>query len=190
MTIQLHMGDCLEVMPRVAAGSVDLILADLPYGTTACAWDSVIPMDALWQAYRRVLRPGGVVVLTAAQPFNRRFVLTAATPVVPEHIGIKHTAEARANMSAAQKGREVSAEHRKKISETLKGRVIPPDQYARYLAAMTDGEVWKRIGAKRRGTVASAETRAKQSIAQRGRKHSEETKAKISAANQRRKAVA
>jgi site-specific DNA-methyltransferase (adenine-specific) len=72
--VSLHNGDCLTVMPRLAAGSVDLILCDLPYGTTACSWDAVIPFDRLWAEYRRLLRPGGVVVLTAAQPFTTQVI--------------------------------------------------------------------------------------------------------------------
>lgn len=63
-------GDCLIVLPLLAAASVDLVLADLPYGTTACAWDSPIPLDTLWREYRRILKPRGAVVLTAAQPFT------------------------------------------------------------------------------------------------------------------------
>lgn len=63
-------GDCLEKLGEVDAGSVNLIASDLPYGTTRCAWDSVIPLDALWEAYRRVLAPDGCVVLTAAMPFT------------------------------------------------------------------------------------------------------------------------
>lgn len=70
----LFNGDCLDVMPTLPAGSVDLILCDLPYGTTACAWDTVIPFDRLWTCYRRLLRPGGVVVLTAAQPFTTQVI--------------------------------------------------------------------------------------------------------------------
>ena len=53
----LYLGDCLEIMPTLAAGGVDLILADLPYGTTANPWDSVISLPALWEQYRRLLRP-------------------------------------------------------------------------------------------------------------------------------------
>jgi site-specific DNA-methyltransferase (adenine-specific) len=70
VSADLRLGDCLEVMATLPAGSVDLVLADLPYGTTACAWDAVIPFDALWAQFRRLLRPGGAVVLTAAQPFT------------------------------------------------------------------------------------------------------------------------
>lgn len=70
----LHCGDCLEVMPTLEAGSVDLILCDLPYGTTACAWDSVIPFEPLWAAYRRVAKPNTAIVLTASQPFTTALI--------------------------------------------------------------------------------------------------------------------
>lgn len=61
-------------MPRLAAGSVDLILCDLPYGTTACSWDAIIPFDRLWAEYRRILRGNGAIVLTAAQPFTTALI--------------------------------------------------------------------------------------------------------------------
>lgn len=65
----LSEGDCLELMPRVPPGTVDLILADLPYGMTDCDWDKVLPFPVLWWNYRRMLKPRGAVVLTASQPF-------------------------------------------------------------------------------------------------------------------------
>jgi DNA modification methylase len=68
MSVQLYNGDCLEIMPRLAPASIDMVLCDLPYGTTACKWDTVIPFDALWAQYNRLNR--GAVVLTAAQPFT------------------------------------------------------------------------------------------------------------------------
>lgn len=61
-------------MARIADGSIDLVLCDLPYGTTACKWDAVIPFDRLWPHYRRVLSPNGAVVLTATQPFASSLV--------------------------------------------------------------------------------------------------------------------
>jgi site-specific DNA-methyltransferase (adenine-specific) len=70
--VDLRLGDCLEVMQTIADKSVDLILCDLPYGTTQNKWDSVIPFDALWSAYERVCR--GAVVLTASQPFTSALV--------------------------------------------------------------------------------------------------------------------
>ena len=69
--ISLHHGDCLEVLPSLAAGAVDMILADLPYGTTRNKWDAVIPFEALWPEYWRVLKPDGAVVLTAQTPFDK-----------------------------------------------------------------------------------------------------------------------
>lgn len=68
--IWLMQGDCLERMKEIPDGSVDLVLCDLPYGTTACKWDSVINTTDLWKEYRRVLSGVGSVVLTAAQPFT------------------------------------------------------------------------------------------------------------------------
>jgi site-specific DNA-methyltransferase (adenine-specific) len=64
-------GECLEVMAEAPDASVDMILCDLPYGTTQNKWDSVIPLDALWQAYWRILKPNGAVVLTAQAPFDK-----------------------------------------------------------------------------------------------------------------------
>ena len=63
-------GDCLERMAEIADGSVDMVLCDLPYGTTACKWDSVIPFAPLWAHYRRVCKPNAAIVLTASQPFT------------------------------------------------------------------------------------------------------------------------
>ncbi len=75
-SIRLERGDCLERMAELPAGSVDLVLADLPYGMTACKWDSVIPFGPLWTQYQRVLRPRGAVVLTASQPFTAALVMS------------------------------------------------------------------------------------------------------------------
>jgi DNA modification methylase len=67
--LKLYFGDCLQVMPKLASGSVDLVLADLPYGTTQCAWDSVIPLEPLWREYNRLCR--GAVLLFAQTPFDK-----------------------------------------------------------------------------------------------------------------------
>lgn len=74
--VRLMLGDCLERMKEIEAGTVDLILADLPYGTTQCAWDEVIPMAALWEQYLRVAKPEAAIVLTAAQPFTSMLVMS------------------------------------------------------------------------------------------------------------------
>ena len=67
---KIHQGDCMELMQHIPDRSVDMILCDLPYGTTACEWDKVLPLDELWKQYKRILKEDGVVVLTASQPFT------------------------------------------------------------------------------------------------------------------------
>ena len=62
--------DCLQGMQRIPDGSVDCIICDLPYGTTACAWDSVIELDKLWEQYNRVIKPHGAIVLFGQEPFS------------------------------------------------------------------------------------------------------------------------
>lgn len=69
-------GDCLEVMKDIPDGSVDMILCDLPYGTTRNKWDSIIPLDELWTEYERVIKERGAIVLTAAQPFTSALVVS------------------------------------------------------------------------------------------------------------------
>lgn len=71
-----YMGDCFDVMSRLPDASVDMVLCDLPYGTTQNKWDSVIPFEPLWREYWRLVRPGGAVVLTAAQPFTSALVMS------------------------------------------------------------------------------------------------------------------
>ena len=70
IAMNLMLGDCLERMKEIPDGSVDLILADPPYGTTACKWDSVIPLDKMWEQLKRVVKPNGAIVLFGAEPFS------------------------------------------------------------------------------------------------------------------------
>jgi site-specific DNA-methyltransferase (adenine-specific) len=74
VSVELYNGDCLEVMPRLAPASVDLVLCDLPYGTTKNNWDSVIPFGALWANYNRLNR--GATVLTGVPPFTSALVMS------------------------------------------------------------------------------------------------------------------
>lgn len=72
-------GDCLELMKDIPDGSVDMILCDLPYGTTACKWDTIIPFEPLWAHYKRIIKPNGAIVLTASQPFTSALVMSNPT---------------------------------------------------------------------------------------------------------------
>lgn len=68
--ISLHHGDCLEVMKQIPDGSVDMVLCDLPYGTTACKWDTIIPFDLLWPTYLRVCKENAAILLFGSEPFS------------------------------------------------------------------------------------------------------------------------
>ena len=70
MSINLMLGDCLDRMKEIQSGSVDMVLADPPYGTTACKWDSIIPLEPMWEQLKRIIKPDGAIVMTAAQPFS------------------------------------------------------------------------------------------------------------------------
>jgi len=72
----LYNGDCLEIMPMLEAGSVDAIITDLPYGTTACTWDVVIPFEPMWKEVKRVLKPNGAFITTASQPFTSALIMS------------------------------------------------------------------------------------------------------------------
>jgi site-specific DNA-methyltransferase (adenine-specific) len=73
---RIHLGDCLQGMKRVPDKSVDMILCDLPYGTTACKWDTIIPFEPLWKQYERIIKDNGAIVLTASQPFTSALVMS------------------------------------------------------------------------------------------------------------------
>jgi site-specific DNA-methyltransferase (adenine-specific) len=71
---KVHEGDCLELMKEIPDKSIDMILCDLPYGTTRNKWDSVIPLEPLWEQYNRVIKDNGAIVLTASQPFTTELI--------------------------------------------------------------------------------------------------------------------
>ena len=73
---KIHLGDCLDLMPSIPSKSVDMILCDVPYGTTACEWDSIIDMGRLWREYERIIKDNGAIVLTANAKFT--FLLGAS----------------------------------------------------------------------------------------------------------------
>ena len=68
--MELHKGDCLEVMKQIPNQSIDAIITDPPYGTTACKWDSVIPFDLMWEQLNRIIKPNGAIVLFGSEPFS------------------------------------------------------------------------------------------------------------------------
>jgi site-specific DNA-methyltransferase (adenine-specific) len=84
--------DCLVGMKRIPDKSVDMILCDLPYGTTSCAWDEIIPFDKLWEQYERVLKKKGIIVLTATEPFTSKLIMSNVDLFKEKLTWIKHRA--------------------------------------------------------------------------------------------------
>ena len=73
---KIHLGDCLDLMPLISDRSVDMVLCDLPYGSTACKWDSIIPFAPLWKEYKRIIKDNGAIVLTARNPFSSALLMS------------------------------------------------------------------------------------------------------------------
>jgi len=72
--MHLMLGNCLERMKEIPDGSVDMVLTDPPYGTTACKWDSIIDLDLMWEQLKRIIKPNGAIVMTASQPFTTALI--------------------------------------------------------------------------------------------------------------------
>lgn len=87
--ITIYCGDCLDVMQGIPDGSIDAIITDPPYGTTACKWDSVIPFEPMWEQLKRVIKPNGAIVLFGSQPFTSALVMSNPKMFKYEWIWIK-----------------------------------------------------------------------------------------------------
>ena len=87
---KIYNDDCLEGMKNIPDNSIDMILCDLPYGTTACSWDTIIPFEPLWEQYERVIKDNGVIVLTASQPFTSALIMSKPKLFREEVIWLKN----------------------------------------------------------------------------------------------------
>jgi site-specific DNA-methyltransferase (adenine-specific) len=74
--LELHHADCFDIFPSIADKSIDAIICDLPYGTTACKWDIVLPFDKLWDSYERIIKPNGAIILFGKNPFTAKLILS------------------------------------------------------------------------------------------------------------------
>lgn len=93
----LFLGDCLEVMQQIPDSSVDMVLVDLPYGTTSCSWDSVLPFDSLWKHYMRVCRKNAAIVMTSVQPFTTSLIASNMKAYKYSWTWVKHHATGHLN---------------------------------------------------------------------------------------------
>ena len=84
MKYDIKQGDCLELMKDIPDGSIDMILCDLPYGITACKWDTVIPFGELWKEYDRIIKEQGVIALFCKQPFTTELIHSNLNSTLPK----------------------------------------------------------------------------------------------------------
>lgn len=89
--------DCLDGMQHIPPNSIDAVVCDLPYGTTSCPWDSVIPIEQLFAAYERILKPRGAIVLTCTQPFTSKLVMSFPKLYRHQWIWVKNSVSGFAN---------------------------------------------------------------------------------------------
>ena len=99
--IELIQGDCLEKMKDIPDGSIDMVLTDPPYGTTACKWDSIIPLEPMWEQLKRVIKPKGAIVMTATQPFTTTLIASNMKMFKHEIIWFKNVPTGMAQASYA-----------------------------------------------------------------------------------------
>jgi len=126
-------GDCLEVMKNIPDKSIDMILCDLPYGTTACKWDTIIPFEPLWAQYKRVIKDNGAIVLTASQPFTSALVMSNVKWFKCEWIWRKH------------KGTNIYGVKREPLKIHESCILFAKNKYT-YNPQMTEGKPYKQRG--------------------------------------------
>ena len=95
--IKLVRSDCLAAMKKIESGTIDMVLADPPYGTTACKWDSIIPLEPMWEQLKRVIKTNGAIVLMAGQPFTSVLVMSNIEMFKHEWVWIKNRGSNFAN---------------------------------------------------------------------------------------------
>jgi site-specific DNA-methyltransferase (adenine-specific) len=88
---KIYQGDCLEVMKLISNESIDMVLCDLPYGTTACKWDVIIPFESLWEQYKRIVKENGAICLFSSQPFTSILVTSNLKMFKHEWVWVKNT---------------------------------------------------------------------------------------------------
>ena len=129
----IYLGDCLEVMQNIPDKSIDMILCDLPYGTTACSWDTIIPFEPLWAQYKRIIKDNGAIVLFGSQPFTSALVMSNVKWFKCEWIWRKH------------KGTNIYGVKREPLKIHESCILFAKNKYT-YNPQMTEGKPYKQRG--------------------------------------------
>ena len=136
MTVELIQGDCLEVMRGMGDKSVDAIITDLPYGTTACSWDEIIPFEPMWREVKRILKPRGVFVTTASQPFTSRLIVSNLEMFKYEWIWEKSHATGFLDVN-----KKPMKQHENIIVFSINGHVYNPQTYEKHKSKIRNGKL-------------------------------------------------
>ena len=141
--IDLKQGDCLELMKGIPDGSIDMILCDLPYGTTKNKWDSVIPFEPLWEQYNRVIKDNGAIVLFGSQPFTTELNHSNLKMFRYEWIWIKNnsTGFQLANKRPLKKHEIISVFYRKQPTYNPQGLQV----YGKINRRKSTGDNWSEM---------------------------------------------
>ena len=135
MNITLYYGDCLEKMNYIPDKSIDLILCDLPYGTSACKWDIIIPFDKLWEQYKRIIKEDGAILLFGKEPFSSKLRLSNLGMYKYDWIWRKNT---KSNFMQANFQPLNNLEYISVFSKSY-ARKIKNKKSMKYFPQMTDG---------------------------------------------------
>lgn len=132
---KIHHGDCLELMKDIPDKSVSMVLSDIPYGSTQCKWDAIIPFEPLWEQYERIIKDNGAIVLTARQPFTSALVMS--NPSMYKHKWVWNKKQSGSPQNAKWMPHQIEED----IIVFAKGRV-------NYYPIMRKGKMRKRGGYK------------------------------------------
>lgn len=126
--IKLFQGCCLEILKTLSDKSIDLILADPPYGITASKWDSIIPLEPMWKQLKRICKPSGVIVMTASQPFSSLLVCSNLKMFCYEWVWVKSkiTGVLNAKKMPVRKHEQVLVFSHTKVTKTYNAQGIVP----------------------------------------------------------------
>lgn len=153
--IELHNGDCLEIMKSIPDNSVDMILADLPFGTTNCSWDFIIDLKSLWEQYERIIKDNGAILLFAQTPFDK--ILGTSNLKLLRYEWIWEKTQATGHLNAKKmpmKAHENILVFYKKLPTYNPQKTFghkPINNYIKYINTQNNTEIYNKMNKEIRG---------------------------------------
>lgn len=147
--VQLILGDCLDILPTLPAQSADAIITDLPYGTTQAAFDVIIPFAPMWEQVKRILKPRGVFVTTASQPFTSKLVMSNLKWFRYEWIWEKHRATGFLDCDTRPLREHENIEVFSANGHTYNPQMVKGDSHSRGGASPGPAQIWGKFADRR-----------------------------------------